>query len=99
MRAQSEHRVNDRAVKVRRGPKLVRRIREAIRAVASVLAEMTGSRTEKDYVVRPWTEDENADFARFCASLDENPIDPGFDPDAVEIMSHDPWYDMELPRA
>ena len=98
MRAQSEHRVNDGAVKVRKEPKLVGRIREAIRAVASVLAEMTGSRTEKDYVVRPWTEEENADFARFCASLDENPIDPGFDPDAVEILTHDPWYDVELPR-
>jgi len=33
--------VNDRAVKVRES-KLVRRIREAIRAIASVLAEMIG---------------------------------------------------------
>ncbi len=75
---------------------MLRRILEGIRRI---LAEMTGSRTEKDYVVRPWTEEENADFARFCASLDENPIDPGFDPDSVEILSHDPWYDVELPRA
>ena len=99
MRAQREHRVNDRAVKVRDESKLVRRIREAIRRVASVLAAVIGSRTGKDYVVRPWTEEENADFAEFCASIDENPIDPGFDPDSVEILSHDPWYDMELPRA
>ena len=42
MRAESQHRVNDRAVKVREEPKLLRRIREAVRRVASVLAEMTG---------------------------------------------------------
>ncbi len=42
MRAQSEHRVNDRAVKVRKEPKLLRRLPEAIRRVASTLAEMTG---------------------------------------------------------
>jgi len=42
MRAQREHRVNDRAVKVRKEPKLLRRILEATRRAASVLAEMTG---------------------------------------------------------
>ncbi len=67
--------------------------------VASVLADVIGSRTGKDYVVRPWTEEENADFARFCASLDENPIDPNIEEDSVEILTHDPWYDVELPRA
>ena len=39
MRAQSEHRVNDRAVKE---PKLLRRIREAIRAAANGLAAVIG---------------------------------------------------------
>ncbi len=34
--------MNDRPVEVRKEPKLVRRIREATRAAASVLAEMTG---------------------------------------------------------
>ncbi len=96
---QREDRVSDRAVRVRRGVGMLSRIREAIRRVASVPAAVIGSRTGKDYVVRPWTEEENADFARFCASLDENPIDPGFDPDSVEILSHDPWHDVELPRA
>ena len=75
---------------------MLRRILEGIRRL---LAAAIGSKTGKNYVVRPWTEEESADFARFCASLDENPIDPGFDPDSVEILSHDPWYDMELPRA
>ncbi len=76
-----------------------KRFLATIRRVASALAEMTGRQTERDYVVRPWTEEENADFARFCASLDENPSDPGFDPDSVQILTHDPWYDVELPRA
>ena len=74
-------------------------MREATRAAASVLAEMTGRETGKDYVVRPWTDEENAEFAEFCAALDAVPIEPGFDPDSVEILSHDPWYDVELPRA
>ena len=75
---------------------MLRRILEGIRRI---LAAVIGSRTKKDYVVRRWTEIENADFERFCASLDANPIKPGFDPDAVEILTIDPWYDMELPRA
>ncbi len=99
MRAQSEHRVNDRAAKVREESKLVRRILEIVRRAASVLAAVIGSRSGKDYVVRPWTEIENASFARPCASLDANSIKPGFDPDAVEILTHDPWYDVELPHA
>ena len=91
--------MNDRAAKVREESKLVRRILEIVRRAASVLAAVIGSRSGKDYVVRPWTEKENASFALFCASLDENPIKPGFDPDAVEILTHDPWYDVELPHA
>ena len=75
---------------------MLRRILEGIRRI---LADVIGSRTEKNYVVRPWTKEENDDFSRFCASLDANPNKPGFDPDAVEILSHDPWFDVELPRA
>ena len=77
----------------------MRRILEAIHRAASVLAAVIGSRTKKDYVVRPWTDEENAEFAEFCAAIDAAPIDPGSDPDAVEILSHDPWFDVELPRA
>ena len=78
---------------------MLRPILEAIRRVASALAAAIGSKTGKDYVVRPWTEEENADFAKFSASIDASPIEPGFDPDQVEILSHDPWYDADLPRA
>ncbi len=42
MRAQSEHRVNDRAASVREEPRLLRRHVEGIRRLASVPAEMTG---------------------------------------------------------
>ncbi len=99
MRAQSEHRVNDRAAKVREESKFVRRILEIVRHLASVLADVIGREAEKDYVVRPWTEQENAEFSKFCVEIDASPIEPGFDPDSVEILSHDPWYDMDLPRA
>ena len=75
---------------------MLRRILEGIRRI---LADVIGSRTEKNYVVRPWTKEESDDFSRFCAALAANPIDPGFDPDAVEILTIDPWFDMELPRA
>ncbi len=75
---------------------MLRRILEGIRRI---LAAAIGSKTGKDYVARPWTEEENAEFAEFCAAIDAAPIDPGFDPDAVEILTIDPWFDMELPRA
>jgi len=75
---------------------MLRRILEGIRRI---LADVIGSRTEKNYVVRPWTDEEDAEFKRFSDSIDANPIEPGFDPDAVEILTIDPWYDMELPRA
>ncbi len=70
-----------------------------VRRVARRLVAVIGWEIERDYVERPWTEEENADFDRFRVSLDANPIKPGFDPDSVEILSHDPWYDVELPRA
>ncbi len=75
---------------------MLRRILEGIRRI---LAAVIGSRTKKDYVVRPWTDEEDAEFKRFSDSIDANPIDPGFDPDSVEILTHDPWFDVELPRA
>jgi len=85
--------VNDRAVKVRKEP---RRILEGIRRI---LAAAIGRETEKNYVVRPWTDEEDAEFKHFSDSIDANPIEPGFDPDSVEILTIDPWHDVELPRA
>ena len=83
---------------------MLRRILEAIRRAASALAEMIGSMTGRDYVVRPWTEEENADFEKFCASIGQMPTDPEWaalmeDGEWGEFFSNDPWYDMDLPRA
>jgi hypothetical protein len=64
-----------------------------IRRLASGLVALIGCETEKDYVLRPWTEEENADFERFCSSIGEIPSDP------VTFFSNDPWYDQILPRA
>ena len=59
--------------------------------------------TDKNYVVRPWTEEEGADFERFCASIGEIPSDPGharlMEDGAVDFFSLDEWWDLELPRA
>ena len=92
MRAQREHRVNDRAVKVREESKLVRRIREAITRVASALAEMAGQIFDFHLAfARHWTarfrcQFINADAGIFslCEELDfaqwcrdlKKPIDP-----------------------
>ncbi len=83
--------MNDRAVRVRE-PKLLRRIREAIRAVASILAEMVGQIFDLHLAfARHWTARFrrrfiNADAGVFslCEELDfatfcrklKSPIDP-----------------------
>ncbi len=59
--------------------------------------------TDKDYVVRPWTEEEDADFERFCQSIGETPSDPVharlMEDGEVDFFNVDPWWDVELPRA
>ncbi len=95
--------MTDRVLKVRKEPKLLRRIREAIRRVASGLAAMIGWETKKDYVVRPWTDAENAEFAEFCSSIGDTPSDPlhakAMEDGPIDFFNNDPWFDMELPRA
>jgi len=95
--------VNDRAVKVREESKLVRRIREAIRRFGSVLADMIGRETERDYVLRPWTEEENSDFEKFCASIGETPSDPewaaAMDDGEIDFFNNDPFQGVKLYRA
>ena len=58
---------------------------------------------KKDYVVRPWTEGENADFEQFCASIGETPSDPlhakAMEDGPIDFFNNDPWFDTELPRA
>ena len=58
---------------------------------------------KKNYVVRPWTEEEEDDFQRFCESIGETPSDPAhaeaMEDGPVDFFNNDPWYDVELPRA
>ena len=92
-----------RSSQAEQGHEILRRIREAIRRVAKGLAAAIGSRTGKDYVLRPWTEEESADFDRFCASIDVTPSNPAhaqaMEDGPVEFFNNDPWFDQELPRA
>ena len=72
-------------------------------SLSRLARELIGRETERDYVVRPWTEEENADFEKFCASIGEMPSDPewaaAMEDGELDFFSNDPWYDMELPRA
>lgn len=74
-----------------------------VRRLARGLAAMTGWVPEKDYVVRPWTDAENAEFAEFCSSIGEIPSDPlwakALEDGPLDFFNNDPWFDMELPRA
>ena len=92
--------MNDRVVKE---PKLLRRILEAIRRVAKGLADVIECATEKDYVLRPWTEEENADFERFCASIGEIPSDPewaaAMEDGDLDFFNNDPFQGVKLYRA
>ena len=82
---------------------MLKRIFESVRRVASRLATVIGWRAKRDYVVRPWTKEENADFARFCESIGKIPEDPVharlMEDGPIDFFTVDPWYDMELPRA
>ena len=64
---------------------------------------LASAMTDKNYVVRPWTKEEDADFEQWCARLGETPSDPvharAMEHGLVDFMNNDPWYDMELPRA
>ena len=59
--------------------------------------------TDKNYVLRPWTAEEDADFERFCASIGETPSDPVharlMEDGEIDFFNVDPWWATELPRA
>ena len=103
MHAQSEHRVNDGAVKVREEPKLVKLFLETFRSLARGLVTLIGCETEKDYVLRPWTEEEDEDFAKFCALIDVTPSDPewaeAMEDGEIDFFNNDPFVGVKLYRA
>ena len=81
---------------------MLRRNRESIRRVAKGLADVIEYATEKDYVLRPWTEEENADFEKFCASIGEMPSDPewaeALEDGELDFFSNDPFYNVKCYR-
>ena len=58
---------------------------------------------DKNYVERPWTAEEDADFQRFYESIGKTPSDPVharlMEGGAVDFFNLDEWHDVELPRA
>jgi hypothetical protein len=78
---------------------LLRRILEAI---TRILATVIGRETEKNYVVRPWTDEENADFLEFCDRIDEIPSDPelalAMEDGEVDFFNNDPFYNVKCYR-
>jgi hypothetical protein len=62
-----------------------------------------GCETKRDYVERPWTEEENADFEEFCASIGEIPEDPewaaAMEDGEIDFFNNDPFVGMKLYRA
>ncbi len=65
--------------------------------------ELIGRETERDYVLRPWTEEENSDFEKFCASIGETPSDPewaaAMDDGEIDFFNNDPFQGVKLYRA
>ncbi len=58
---------------------------------------------DKNYVLRPWTEEEEEDYQRFCDSIEKMPEDPVharlMEDGEVDFFDWDEWPDEELPRA
>jgi hypothetical protein len=65
--------------------------------------ELIGRETEKDYVERPWSPEENADFAEFVASIGVMPEDPAhaeaMQDGEVDFFNNDPFIGVKLYRA
>ena len=56
----------------------------------------------KNYVERPWTDEEEADFAEFVASIDQTPSDPEWAEamcdGELDFFSNDPFYKVKCYR-
>ena len=73
---------------------------ETIRSATSGLATVIGWQKDKNYVERPWTEEENADFEKFCASIGVIPSDPewaaAMQDGEVDFFNNDPFQGVKL---
>ena len=74
-----------------------------IRRLARSLAALIGCKAGKDYVLRPWTEEENADFEKFCVSIGEIPTDPewaaAMEDGEVDFFNNAVFVGVKLHRA
>ena len=65
--------------------------------------ELMGRETRKDYVERPWTPEEEADFAEFCDRIGEPPSDPewaaAMQDGELDFFSNDPFQGVKLYHA
>jgi hypothetical protein len=64
---------------------------ETIRSAASGLATVIEWQKKKDYVLRPWTEEENADFEKFCDSIGKMPEDPEHAASSYPVLCRTPF--------
>ena len=57
----------------------------------------------KNYVERPWTQEEEEDFQRFCESIGQIPEDPAhaeaMQDGELDFFSNDPFQGVKLYRA
>ena len=59
--------------------------------------------SDRNYVVRPWTAEEEEDFQRFCESIGQIPEDPAhaeaMQDGEVDFFNNDPTWNLKLARA
>ncbi len=64
--------------------------------------ELIGREAEKDFVERPWTAEEDADFAEFVASIGVMPSDPewaeAMQDGEIDFFSNNPFYNVKCYR-
>lgn len=56
--------------------------------------------SRKNYVERPWTAEEDADYAAFCGRIGETPSDPewaaAMEDGEIDFFNNDPFHGVKL---
>jgi hypothetical protein len=82
---------------------ILKRFLATIRSATSGLATVIEWQKKKDYVVRPWTAEEDADFLAFCETIDVPPTDPelalAMQDGECDFFNNDPFVGVKLYRA
>jgi hypothetical protein len=81
----------------------VKQVPPTVRLVASGLAAAIGCKHESVYMERPWTDEEEADFADFCDRIGETPSDPelalAMESGECDFFNNDVFVGVKLYRA